>query len=94
MMEKTMHCRHLALAAGAALSLATLARAEDAVTPYEWEQPRSVEACAHLGTGFAKLPGTDTCARISGKVSVETGFRNRSTANGGQVQLDFETRSD
>ena len=50
-------------------------------------------ACDYLGSGFAKLPGTDTCARIGGKVSVETGFRNRSTSSGGQVQLDFETRS-
>lgn len=88
-----MTARQFAIAAAGLMILVGTARADDAVTPHEWEQPRSVEACSHLGTGFAKLPGTDTCARISGKVSVETGFRNRSTANGGQVQLDFETRS-
>lgn len=88
-----MYARRLTLSALALFAAATGVHAEDAVTPYEWEEQRSVGACDYLGSGFAKLPGTDTCARIGGKVSVETGFRNRSTSSGGQVQLDFETRS-
>jgi len=83
-------------ALGSLMALAAFAgvRAEDAVVPEEWESNHAVGACDHLGTGYAKLPGTGICARVSGKVSVEKGFYNRSTSSGGQVQLDFETRSD
>jgi len=89
-----MDLRPLALASLMALSMIAGARAEDAVVPYEWENNQAVGACDHLGSGYAKLPGTDVCARVSGKVSVEKRFYNGSTSTGGQVQLDFETRSD
>lgn len=89
-----MDLRSLALASLMGLSIVTGARAEDAVVPYDWENNQAVGACDHLGSGYAKLPGTGVCARVSGKVSVEKGFYNRSTSSGGRVQLDFETRSD
>lgn len=85
--------RLIVMAAFAALSLVPTAHAEDAIVPDEFEQQQSVGACDYLGAGFALLPGTGTCARVSGKVSVEKGFSNRSNRSGGQVQLDFETRS-
>lgn len=88
-----MHNKALALCALMVLANGAAVRAEDAVVPYEWENNQAVGACDHLGTGYFKLPGTNTCARVSGKVSVEQGFYNRSTSTGGQVQLDFETRS-
>ncbi|MGV3550804.1 porin [Rhizobium sp.] len=85
--------KRIMMAAFALVSLAPLAHAEDAVVPNEFEQRQTVGACDYLGAGFAPLPGTGTCARVGGKVSVETGFSNRSNRSGGQVQLDFETRS-
>lgn len=90
-----MHIGFLALAASAALLLAGTARAEDAVVPDEFEQQQSVGACDAYGTGFAKLPGTDTCARVSGYLRYEKSYSNRGgTRNGGGAVLDFETRSD
>jgi hypothetical protein len=89
-----MDLRSLALGALMTLAAFAGARAEDAVVPYEWENNQAVGACDHLGSGFAKLPGTDICARVSGKVSYEKRFHGRSTSDGGRVQLDFETRSD
>jgi hypothetical protein len=89
-----MNVKRLTLGWLLALAVVAGARAEDAVVPYEWENNQAVGACDHLGSGFAKLPGTDICARVSGKVSYEKHFQNRSTASGGKVQLDFETRSD
>jgi hypothetical protein len=89
-----MGLRFLALGSLLALAATAGARAEDAVVPYEWESNQAVGACDHLGSGYAKLPGTDICARVSGKVSYEKRFQNRATADGGRVQLDFETRSD
>lgn len=89
-----MDLRSLALGSLMALAAFAGTRAEDAVVPDEWEDNQAVGACDHLGSGYAKLPGTDICARVSGKVSYEKRFYNRSTSDGGQVQLDFETRSD
>lgn len=84
----------MVLGAAAVLVLASAARAEDAVVPDEWEEQRAVGACDHLGAGFAKLPGTNTCARIGGQLRFEKRFSKRSSGSGSQIQLDFETRSD
>jgi hypothetical protein len=81
----------------AALGSAGAAWATDAVVD---DQPRlpgpdNVEACDAYGTGFAKLPGTNTCARVSGQVRFEEGFSSSSHATSrGRTTLDFETRSD
>lgn len=85
-----------ALAASAALLLASTAQAGDAVVPDEFEQQQqAVDACDAYGTGFARLPGTNTCARVSGHVRVEKSYSNRGgSRTGGQTVLDFETRSD
>lgn len=42
----------------------------------EWEQQQAVGACDAYGAGFAKLPGTDTCAVVSGEVRYEKRFSN------------------
>lgn len=75
-------------------AMAGAAAAGDAVVPDEFEQQQAVDACDTYGQGFAKLPGTSTCMRVSGQVRFENRLSNRSSATGGRTQLDFETRSD
>ena len=89
-----MRKRYLALALLAPLAAGALAQAEDAVVPNEFEPQRAADACDAYGAGFAKLPGTDTCARVSGHIRFEKHYSNRSSGFGGQTTLDFETRSD
>jgi hypothetical protein len=89
-----MRYRYLALGLTAALGAASLAQAEDAVVPNEFEQQQAVGACDAYGTGFAKLAGTDTCVRVSGHVRFEKRYSNRASGLGGQTVLDFETRRD
>lgn len=36
---------------------------------------RSTSSCAEFGAGFMRLPGSDTCVRIGGSVSVDGGGR-------------------
>jgi hypothetical protein len=89
-----MHKVHVALVLALSLLSGALAHAEDAVVPNEFEQQQAVDACDAYGTGFAKLPGTDTCVRVSGHVRVEKRYSNRSDGFGSQTTLDFETHSD
>ncbi|HZD91373.1 MAG TPA: porin [Pseudolabrys sp.] len=35
--------------------------------------PDSAKACAAYGAGFVRVPGTNTCVRLSGSVSVDVG---------------------
>ena len=88
-----MRYRSSALALAACLA-ASFAHAEDAVAPGEFDRPGAVDGCDAYGAGFARIPGTDTCARVSGKVRLEQGFSKSSNRGGRQVQLDFETRGD
>jgi len=92
--EAIMIRRYLAPGLAAFFALAPLAHAEDAVAPDEFEQQQAVGACDAHGAGFARLPGTDICARVSGHVRVEKHYSNRSNGFGGRTTLDFETRSD
>lgn len=89
-----MRYRYLFLGLVASCTVAPLAHAEDAVVPDEFEQQQAVGACDAYGAGFAKLPGTNTCVRVSGHVRIEKRYSNRSSGFGGQTVLDFETRSD
>lgn len=90
-----MRYRFLALGFAASVAMVSFAHAEDAVVPDELEQQQqAVGACDAYGAGFAKLPGTDTCARVSGQVRVEKRYSNRSSSFGSRTTLDFETRSD
>ena len=86
--------RNLAPGLAALFSVAPLAHAGDAVVPDEFEQQQAVDACDAYGAGFARLPGTGICARISGHVRVEKHYSKRSSGFGGRTTLDFETRSD
>ena len=89
-----MNHRHVvALGLAVTFALPQFARAEDAVVPDAFDQQQAVTACDAYGPGFARLPGTNTCVRVSGKVSYEKRF-SKSSNSGGQIQLDFETRSD
>lgn len=88
-----MYLRQFALGAVAALAVISAAHAEDAVVANEFEQQQAVGACDAYGTGFAKLPGTNTCARVSGQVRYEKHFSG-SDNSGGRTTLTFETRSD
>ena len=89
-----MRYRYLALGLAALLGTASFTHAEDAVVPDEFEQQQAVDACNAYGAGFAKLPGTNTCVRVSGHVRFEKRYSNKSSSVGGQTVLDFETRSD
>jgi len=85
----------LAVGLAVSFSMASFALAEDAVVPDEFEQQQQpVGACDAYGAGFAKLPGTNACVRVSGHVRFEKRYSNRSSSFGGQTVLDFETRSD
>lgn len=86
--------RYLASGLAAFFAMAPIAHAEDAVVPDEFEQQQAVGACDTHGAGFARLPGTDICARVSGHVRFEKRYSNRSSGFGSQTTLDFETRSD
>ena len=89
-----MHNGFLAVGLAASFVAASLVHAEDAVVPDEFEKQQAVGACDAYGPGFAKLPGTNTCMRVSGHVRFEKRYSNRSSSSGGQTTLDFETRSD
>ena len=89
-----MRYRYLALGLAALLGTASFTQAEDAVVPDEFEQQQAVDACNAYGAGFAKLPGTNTCMRVSGHVRVEKRYSNGSRSFGSQTTLDFETRTD
>jgi hypothetical protein len=91
--EAGMQFRQFVLGVAAALVVASASHAEDAVVPEAWEQQQAVGACDAHGTGFAKLPGTNTCVKVSGQVRYEKGFSD-SSSSGGRMRLDFETRSD
>lgn len=88
-----MYIRQFVFGAAAALSMLSAAQAEDAVTPDEFDQQQAVGACDAYGTGFAKLPGTNTCVKVSGQVRYEKHFSD-SNSSGGRTSLTFETRSD
>lgn len=89
-----MHYRFLAIARTGRLILAPLAHAEDAVVPDEFEREQTIGACDSYGAGFAKLPGTGTCVRVSGHVRFENRHSNQSSGFSGQSTLDVETRND
>ena len=57
----------------------------------------AMEACPEQGAGFAKIPGTSTCMRLSGRVSAGAGIGTDSrtyptgTSNG---RFAIDTRTD
>ncbi|UVC09684.1 porin [Rhizobium sp. TH2] len=88
-----MYFRKFVLGAAAAFAVISAAHAEDAVVPNEFEQQQAMGVCDAYGTGFAKLPGTNTCVKVSGQVRYEKHFSG-SDSSGGRTTLNFETRSD
>jgi hypothetical protein len=85
-----------AAAAALALSLAAPARAEDLrkapVTP-------ALEACPAKGPGFVRMPGSDSCFRISGRVAAGVDARaGHGTASApvvaGRLAIDNRTDTD
>ena len=84
---------------GGAMALAafTGAYATDAVVadPDQPGDQRNVDACDAYGSGFFKLPGTNTCARVKGQLRYDMGVSATSGhSSHGRSTLDFETRSD
>ena len=94
-----MKIASLFLAFAASTTVMTLAHATDAVVPDQSQslEPQGVNACASYGTGFALIPGTQTCIRVGGQVrfdqSLSSGGRSGQRSRGGTT-LGFETRSD
>ena len=63
--------KRLILLAAICLSAGT-AVAKDLPRRQDDEAPRKSEAaCAYLGEGYTKLPGSDTCVKIGGSVRAE-----------------------
>ena len=89
-----MRCGLFVLGVGVALAVTSSAHAGDAVLPDEFDQPSAVSPCGAYGAGFAQLPGTKTCVKVSGQVRFEKRYSNRGSSTNGQTQLEFETRSD
>ncbi|MCW6510415.1 porin [Lichenifustis flavocetrariae] len=55
----------ICLSAGAAV-------AKDPPRPQREDAPRKSDAaCAYLGEGYVKMPGTDTCVKMGGSVRAE-----------------------
>ena len=54
-------------------------------------------ACAHHGPGFAPVPGTDTCVRVSGRVRSEVDVGSARSiggyGGGGGARLNAEARA-
>ncbi|CAN7511773.1 porin [Rhizobium sp. LjRoot254] len=88
-----MYFRKFVLGAATAFAVISTAHAEDAIVPNEFEQQQALGACDAYGTGFVRLPGTNTCAKVSGQVRYEKYFSG-SDNSGGRTTLNFETRSD
>ncbi len=74
-----------------------------AAAPVRAEGPSPAERdCAALGPGFAPVPGTRTCLRVSGRVradAVASSARSRGEdaarlEHGARVRLDARTRTD
>jgi hypothetical protein len=55
-------------------------------------------ACPQFGTGFAAIPGTGACTRVSGRVSAEAGNLRRGPDREGPVsasgRLAIDTRTE
>ncbi|SFL65238.1 porin [Methylorubrum salsuginis] len=76
----------LGLMPGAAIAL------ERAPLPSE----APMEACPGQGAGFARIPGTSTCLRVSGRVAagVETGTHGTAAPVRGRFSVDTRSDSD
>jgi hypothetical protein len=55
------------------------------------------KTCAHHGPGFAPIPGTDTCVRVSGRVRSEVDVGSARSiggyGGGGSARLNAEARA-
>lgn len=75
----------------------TTANAADAIAAAPPEAPGNyVQVCDAFGTGYFFIPGSDTCLKISGAVSVTGGydsFRDSGYSNV-EARMDIDTRAD
>ncbi|MGY2046913.1 porin [Methylobacterium sp. JK268] len=85
------------IAAFVAWPLATAAHALDL------DLPRVAAPCPEQGPRFSKVPGTETCLRIGGRVTAEAGTARRAhpgdpgaaaVAAGARVDLDARTETE
>lgn len=77
-----MRYRSVVLFLATSFALAPFAHAGNAIVADEFEQRRNVEACDAYGAGFARLPGTDTCVRVGGKIRYEKSVSKQSDSGG------------
>ena len=84
--------------AALALGLGGLAAPALALEPFQPSVP-ALRSCAQYGPGFIAVPGTETCTRISGRVTAEAGTATRSVrrediagfGTSGRVAVDSRT---
>jgi hypothetical protein len=66
-----MRHEHLVLLASAAFIAASASHAKDAIVAAEPEPHDHVSVCDAYGKGYFKIPGSETCLKIGGKVRTE-----------------------
>ena len=98
-MSKGMNIRGIFLACAASCTVFSLAHAEDAVVADDPLQIQPVNVCEAYGPGYALMPGTATCMKVSGQLRYEKSISSDKRSglvhgSNGRFTLDFETRSD
>ncbi|MBW8639504.1 porin [Hoeflea sp. WL0058] len=66
----------------------------DSLDSLEYEEDNGI--CASYGEGYAPVPGTNTCLRVSGYVWTQFGTSSRSGGDetGSRARLQFDSRGD
>jgi len=75
----------------------TSAQAADAIVAAPPEAPGNyVAVCDAFGTGYFYIPGTETCLKLSGAISVTGGYDHLRDSGYSAVEarMDFDTRAD
>ena len=65
------------LVLGAYPAEAAQAKAKDRPWPTQDDAPATATGCEYMGKGYTKLPGSDTCVRISGSMRSEGAILDR-----------------
>ena len=97
MVRRLLSLALLGLSLAASLPPSTARAAERRIDRAEIAGERR-RACPQFGTGFAAIPGTGACTRISGRVRAEAGSPRRGPEREGPVsasgRLAIDTRTE
>lgn len=82
--------RRLTLSLAVALTSSAALALDRAALPSE----APMEACPEQGAGFARIPGTSTCLRVSGRVAAGIDAGTHGSAAPVRGRFSVDTRSD